>query len=391
VPTRRYAATVRRLERATGSLGTAATARMEETLPWFRQLSAQERSWVGLVAQAGIAAFVGWFRDPDRAQAITADVFGTAPRELVRAVSLQQTVEMVRTTIAVVEENVEGIAGGQQEAALLRESLLRYSREIAFAAAEVYARAAEARGAWDARLEALVIEALLRDGIDESVAGRAAALGWGGTQGVAVVAGAAPTGDPAVLLDTLRRMATHHRLDLLTGVHGATLLAVVGGVSDPLRAARQLAPAFGPGPIVAGPLAPDLGSAGPSARDALAGLRAVAARPDAPRPVTADDLLPERALAGDPAATVRLIRDVHDALLATDPVLLETLSAYLERTASLEATARLLFVHPNTVRYRLRRIADVTGLAPTDPRDALTLRLGMLLGRLGQDAAPSAL
>jgi DNA-binding PucR family transcriptional regulator len=44
-----------------------------------------------------------------------------------------------------------------------------------------------------------------------------------------------------------------------------------------------------------------------------------------------------------------------------------------------------LFVHANTVRYRLRRAADVTGLTPTDPRDAYTYRVALTLGRL---AAP---
>ena len=84
---------------------------MESELPWYAAMSAEDRSWVDLVAQAGIAAFVQWFRDPEGARAITADVFGTAPRELVRAVSLQQTVDLVRTTIAVVEEHVEELAG----------------------------------------------------------------------------------------------------------------------------------------------------------------------------------------------------------------------------------------------------------------------------------------
>ena len=42
---------------------------------------------------------------------------------------------------------------------------------------------------------------------------------------------------------------------------------------------------------------------------------------------------------------------------------------YLEQGNSLEATARLLFVHPNTVRYRLRRVSELTGLAPGNGRD----------------------
>jgi hypothetical protein len=175
---RSRAAAVRRLERSSGSLATAAAARMEEAHPWYAALPAADRSWVNLVSQAGIAAFVRWFRDPEGAQAITADVFGTAPRELVRAISLQQTVDLVRTVIEVVEESIGDLAAEPDDAAWLREGMLLYSREIAFAAAQVYARAAEARGAWDARLESLVLDAVLRDDVADDVASRGAALGW---------------------------------------------------------------------------------------------------------------------------------------------------------------------------------------------------------------------
>src|SRR5947208_13170544 len=83
-----HVATVRRLERAISQLAGAAIAEMEESLPWYRAMPPDERSWVGLVAQAGIAAFIEWFRDPGPSLEITADVFGTAPRELARAVTL---------------------------------------------------------------------------------------------------------------------------------------------------------------------------------------------------------------------------------------------------------------------------------------------------------------
>ena len=49
------------LQRATGALSTAATARMESDMPWFRELSAEDRSWVGLIVQAGIRGFVDWY------------------------------------------------------------------------------------------------------------------------------------------------------------------------------------------------------------------------------------------------------------------------------------------------------------------------------------------
>jgi DNA-binding PucR family transcriptional regulator len=63
-------------------------------------------------------------------------------------------------------------------------------------------------------------------------------------------------------------------------------------------------------------------------------------------------------------------------------VVIDTLQEYFDRGSSLEATARALFVHANTVRYRLRRAHEVTGLNPSDPRDAYTLRVALTAGRL---------
>ena len=108
--------TIQRLERAMGSLGTDAMSSMDQRLAWFRGMSAENRSWIGLVAQAGIAAFVDWVKHPGRGRmSVAGEVFGTAPRELARAVSLQQTVEMVRITIDVVEARVDELAapGGE--------------------------------------------------------------------------------------------------------------------------------------------------------------------------------------------------------------------------------------------------------------------------------------
>jgi DNA-binding PucR family transcriptional regulator len=374
-----------------GTLASAAIARMDEVLPWYRAMPAENRSWVNLVAQAGVAAFVEWFRQPDAPQAISADVFGTAPRELTRSVTLQQTVELVRVVIAVVEEQIEQIAPGDE--AEVREAVLRYSREIAFAAAQVYAEAAEARGAWDARLESLVVDALLRGEADDSLRSRAAALGWGSHDSVVVVVGNTPDAEPEAVVDEIRRVARAAHLDVLTGVQGDRLVAILGGDVDPVRTTKLLVAQFGPGPVVVGPAVADLLAAGGSAAAAVAGLMAAPAWPDAPRPVQADDLLPERALAGDDLARERLVQEIYRPLQSTGTALVETLSAFLEQTSSLEATARVLFVHPNTVRYRLRRVTEVCGYAPADPRQALTLRMALALGRLADArlAAPGVL
>src|SRR5829696_8264739 len=227
---RRAPSMVRRLEGSMDTLATAAVARMDEVLPWYRAMPAENRSWVNLVAQAGVAAFVEWFRHPEEPQAISADVFGTAPRELTRSVTLQQTVELVRVVIAVVEEQIEQIAPGHEQE--LREAVLRYSREVAFAAAQVYAEAAEARGAWDARLEALVVDALLRAEADEAVRSRAAALGWRASDAAVAVVGTAPPGEPEAVVDEIHRAARAAGADALAGVQGERLVVVLGAPAD---------------------------------------------------------------------------------------------------------------------------------------------------------------
>jgi hypothetical protein len=68
------------------------------------------------------------------------------------------------------------------------------------------------------------------------------------------------------------------------------------------------------------------------------------------------------------------------------PALAETLDAYLDSGGAIEACARKLFVHPNTVRYRLKRITDFTGRDPTVPRDAYVLRVATTVGRLGRES-----
>ena len=388
------AETVRRIERATGTLGTAAIAAMDKRLPWFRSMSAENRSWLGLVAQAAIAAFLDWIRHPERDRPAVTQVFGTAPRELARAVSLQHAVEMMRVIIDAVEAQVDELAAPGNEAEL-REAVLAYAREIAFSAALVYARTAEARGAWDARLEALVVDSLVHGETDDSLRSWASALNWSSSPVTVVVGtigdedddgseqgkGHAPAGvEP--LIEDLRAQARRARLDLLAGVHGNRLILVVGGSDDPIAAAERFAGRFGPGPVIAGPLVRDLTTASVSARAALSALRAAPAWPDAPRPAGADDLLPERALDGDPDARATLISDVYEPLLGGGHALLDTLTTYLEQGSSLEATARLLFVHPNTVRYRLRRVAEVTDYTPSAGRDGFTLWVAVALGRL---------
>ena len=67
--------------------------------------------------------------------------------------------------------------------------------------------------------------------------------------------------------------------------------------------------------------------------------------------------------------------------------LVTTLWSYLDNGRSLEATARELFVHPNTVRYRLKRVSDVIGWDATGAREALILQAALILGSIAETDA----
>lgn len=385
------AAIARRLAAQTSAMTTATIAEMEARHDWFRELDAEHRSWITLVAGAGIDGFVTWFAAPDPDGPTTSEVFGSAPRELARRISLHQTVELVRTTIDVVETQIDEVMP-RADRPVLHTAIVAYSREVAFAAAEIYARAAELRGTWDARLEASVVDAVLRGETDDSVLSRASTLGWSSSQGVVVVVGGAPDGearvnDAAAELEAVRHEAAISGLDMLGAVQGDRLVVVLGGspVKDPdwtLEAVGRFVSSFAPGPVVVGPPVDHLIDTGASTREALSGYRAVVGWPEAPRPVSAHDLLPERALNGDGHARRALARELYDPLHNAGGGLLETLVVFLDQGLSVEAAARGLFVHANTVRYRLRRVHEITGYSPTDPRDAYALRLALTLGRL---------
>ena len=372
------------LRNISGDMASATLARLERDLPWYKDMPPSRRSAVGMVAQAGITSFISWYESPESTPWVASDVFGMAPRELLRSVSLQQTLQLIKVTVEVVEDYLKDAPHE------LREGILHYSRDIAFAAADVYARAAEARGLWDARLEALVVDSILSGEYDQELPSRIAALGWTGHGEVCVIVGTSPR---MVDVDAIRRTARHHNTDVLVGVQGNRLVVVVGRRIDedashdvePLDdIARALDDSFGPGTYVVGPAVPAVVDAVKSAKAALAGFSVAKSRREPPRPLLANDVLPERALAGDPLARRALIQGIYEPLRDHALDLLGTVWTYFETGHSLEATARELFVHPNTVRYRLKKIIEVVEWDPGVPRDALTIHLALILGSMSE-------
>lgn len=353
---------------------------MEETLPWFAAMPPLPRTQVGLLVQGGIRGLADWLRNPSAGTTISGDVFAMAPLDMARVVTLEQTVELVRIAVDITEDAVEEFTTPSMSS-WVREQVLLYSREIAFATARVYARAAEQRGAWDARLEALVVDAMVRGDVNDALLSRAAALGWTQPSKVLVMAGAAPEGDAEQMLGQTRRLGHEVGADILTGVQTGRLVVVAGATGRIGKVMRALLPAFADGPVVIGPLVSGLVEAATSVQEVFAALRVVPARPDSPRPVAADDLLPERALSGDHRAVRTLVSTVY-AKLADDPAMLETADAFVRTGGAIEASARELFVHANTIRYRLRRIAETCGYDLANSRDRYVVQIAISLGRI---------
>lgn len=376
--------TLAALDRASGKLASAALASMDEQFPWFGRMPADQRASVQLIAQTGAAGFTAYLRDQREAIKLTTDAFRQAPRDLSRWISLRQTVELVRVAVHVIEREVPDLACDEAERQVLTEAVLRYGREVAFTSAMSYASAAETRGAWDARLEASVVDGIVRGDAEESLLSRAAALGWDLDEPATVLVGNSPSDDPPKVLYEVRSRAARANRPVLLGVQGSRLIVVLAGDTDEPNVLTKMAASFGDGPVVAGPTVATIADAHRSSVEALSGLRAVIAWPAAPRPVRSTDLLPERALAGDPEAEWQLIDQIAKPLENAGGALLETVETYLETGGVLETCARLLFVHPNTVRYRLRKATELTGHNANLPRDALVLRIALAVGRLSR-------
>ena len=103
-----------------------------------------------------------------------------------------------------------------------------------------------------------------------------------------------------------------------------------------------------------------------------------------PQIIRVDDVLPERALIGDVTAFDTLYHKVYQSLAPynhDDPTL-ATIDMFLRFGGALDQTAHELNVHPNTVRYRLRKVAQTTGWDATDPRAAYVLQTAITIGRI---------
>ncbi|NEG54966.1 PucR family transcriptional regulator [Bifidobacterium platyrrhinorum] len=242
-----------------------------------------------------------------------------------------------------------------------------------------------------ARLAKVAFECLASGLSDDRVASLLRALGFDGAFACFAIAGL-----PAATVEATSRDVTRAVVDLggdkpLIGVRDGVVAALVRveAAASPEVTCTSVAAAFDTTstPICLGPVRHGVSGAVATLGAALTTLRAAPAMPPRPRaatPLRAEEALPERALLGDADARRELVDVVYGSLAGDnpdDPTML-TVSTFLASGGSLETTARTLNVHPNTVRYRLKRAADTTGWDATNPREAYVLTTAIALGRI---------
>lgn len=115
-------------------------------------------------------------------------------------------------------------------------------------------------------------------------------------------------------------------------------------------------------------------------------LRVLAGDPEGRVIATFDDVRPQALLLElrDLAAErPHLLTGKVDRLFEEDAdgpgIYVDTLRAYLDSFGDIPAAARSLDVHPNTFRYRIRRVAEISGIDLDDPEERLAAELQLRL------------
>lgn len=351
-------------------------------LEWFEALSDDAQGWVAEVVDAGVARFLWALNNPGVDRGTANMGLGAVPTAAAHAVSLGQTVELIRTAFEATEPVTVAMAANGDEDWLIAQ-IGRYGREVAFEAALVYARVAEQRGALAARRSTDLVDALIGDRSTAAVELLASRVGFA-TTGAVRAAACVPSKDPQLALSEVERAARKLDRHILTALHEGLVIAIWATRSreNAHTVGRQL---FGQNAsaVVAEP-ASSVVYAGPAVRHAIAGLAARSARPHNREVLEAAELLPERSMLGEKDAQNELVERCYLTLQRSGTGLLETVDAMFDNEGVLEQAARALPVHVNTLRYRLDKIEEVTGFDLRTSRGAFAIFTGVSLGRMAE-------
>ncbi len=360
---------------------------LQEALSWVRSLPADGRRTLEGAIQTALDDLLSRL---DTQGTEDSEVPSPVPAELSRSLGPHRAMELTQVILDMLEEAGRTMGAEEERATLV------YTRQAATAAAELYADLAETRSGRKAVTESRIIRHLIEKTADTRTVDDLARLGWPTEFDCFAVVGEPQGNDDGQGMENARQPI--HTTVVRQG--GRALVGESEGLMVVLiNPDRSGTPAdfcasilrffTDESAVCLGPLRHGISGAEDSIRAALSTHAAAPAVADPitaalPRPLHADDLLPERALNGDTDAADQLYQEVYMSLAGQDPdgPLPTTLLTFLRSGNSLEVTAKKLGIHPNTVRYRLRRCVEVTGWDAMDPRESFVLRAALIIGRI---------
>jgi hypothetical protein len=278
-----------------------------------------------------------------------------------------------------------GVAGGLPPAVLynLGEAIFAYIEAISAESVEGYAEEQSARaGETQRRRRELVRVLAIQPPADpEMLRAAADAAAWEPPRRVAaVVAAVAGDAEGGVADDEAERLARRAGLGAVGAAVDGCACVLIPDPDAPGRR-RQLETLFAGRPAAIGPTVAWTDTGTSIARGLAAARLAAAGRLPTATLLVADDHLTLLALHADPGLAAALAdRGLAPLASVTGPArerLAETLRAWLDRPGQIQAVAAVLGVHPQTVRYRLRQLRDLYGLALEDPEQRLALSLAL--------------
>ncbi|KJY50673.1 PucR family transcriptional regulator [Bifidobacterium mellis] len=360
---------------------------LEEALPWARSLPADGRRTLEGAIRTALDDLLARLDSQGKEEG---EVPSPVPAELSRSLGPHRAMELTRVILDMLEE-----AGRTMEAEGERSTLV-YARHAATAAAGLYADLAEARSGRKAVTESRIIRHLIEKTADTRTVDDLARLGWPTEFDCFAVVGEARGNDDGQGMENARQpihtTVAHEGGRALVGESDGLMTVLINPdrSGTPADFCASILRFYADGSAVClGPLRHGISGAEASIGAALSTHAAAPAVADPitaalPRPLHADDLLPERALNGDRDAADQLYQEVYLSLAGQDPdgPLPTTLLTFLRSGNSLEVTAKKLGIHPNTVRYRLRRCVEVTGWDAMDPRESFVLQAALIIGRI---------
>jgi PucR C-terminal helix-turn-helix domain len=275
----------------------------------------------------------------------------------------------------------------------LGEAIFAYIDELSAESAEGYAEEQSAAAGESQRRRRGLVRLLAQDppAAVEAVRTAAQAAAWALPREVAaLVAGDAERGTPdderpgdEVADNAATRLARRLGSGALGGAVGGVACVFIPDPDAPGRR-RQVESLLGDETAVLGPTVP-WPEASTSLRRATRAYRLTAAgRLPTRGLIVAERHLATLLLSADPEIAAELARTRLAPLagLADGPRarLTETLRAWLDRPGQVQAVAGVLGVHPQTVRYRVRKLRELFGDALEDPDRRFELALALRVG-----------